>query len=260
MADLIEEHTDGVAILTLNRPDRLNALSPAMVDSLVAALERLAKSAEVGAIVLTGSGRGFCAGGDVKAMADAAERDFDTRLALLNHVHRLPMLLHTIPKVVIALVNGPAVGAGLALALACDFRIAAQSASLATGFARVGLSGDYGGTWFMTRLLGPERARDLYFSGRKLGSDEALRLGLVSDVVADDALLKDGLERARRLAGGPRLALGYMKRNLIEAESGTLASVLQMEAIHQARTGTSDDHKEASRAFVEKRAPVFRKS
>jgi 2-(1,2-epoxy-1,2-dihydrophenyl)acetyl-CoA isomerase len=258
VSDLLETTEGGVAWLTLNRPDRLNAFSPAMLEALGEALQRLSSDAEVGAIVLTGAGRGFCAGGDVKTMESRAAQGFEERVEGLRRMHQLPMLLRTIPKIVIAMVNGPAVGAGLGLALACDLRIAGRSARFGTGFAGVGYSGDFGGSWSLTRQVGTAKARELYLLGDIIDGTEAASLGLVNRVVEDDALHRKTLALARRIADGPRVAFGYMKRNLFAAETEPLTAVLEMEAVHQARTAMTEDHLEASRAFVEKRRPVFR--
>ncbi len=256
MSDLLETHADGVATLTLNRPDRLNALSETMVASLCEALPRLNLDPNVGAIVLTGAGRGFCAGGDVKRMA-ATEQGVEERQEGLRWRHESIRLLRTMGKIVIAAVNGPAAGAGLSLALACDLRLAARSARFRTAFAAVGFSGDFGGSWSLTRLVGTAKARELYYLNPLIDAEEALRLGLVTRVVDDDALASDAHSMAASLAQGPRVAFAYMKRNLHAAETEPLQTVLDMEALGQARTGMTEDHKEAARAFVEKRAPVF---
>jgi 2-(1,2-epoxy-1,2-dihydrophenyl)acetyl-CoA isomerase len=257
MSDLLETTEDGIARLILNRPDRLNAFSPAMLLALGEALQRLGSDAEVGVIVVSGAGRGFCAGGDVKTMESRATQGFEERVEGLRRMHQLPMLLRTIPKIVIAMVNGPAVGAGLGLALACDLRIAGRSARFGTGFAGVGYSGDFGGSWTLTRLVGTAKARELYFLGDVIDAAAAVSLGLVNRVVEDEALYRETTALARRIADGPRVAYGYMKRNLFAAETEPLAAVLEMEAVHQARTAMTEDHLEASRAFVEKRRPVF---
>ena len=258
MTDLLETMEDGIAWLTLNRPDRLNAFSPAMLLALREALQRVRSDAAVGVVVITGAGRGFCAGGDVKTMPERAEQGFEERVEGLRRMHQLPMLLRTMPKVVIAMVNGPAVGAGLGLAMACDLRIAGRSARFGTGFAGVGYSGDFGGSWTLTRLVGTAKARELYFFGEIIDAETARSLGLVSRVVEDDALHEVTAALARRIAEGPRIAYGYMKRNLFAAETEPLAAVLEMEAVHQARTAMTEDHLEASRAFAEKRRPVFK--
>ncbi len=257
MPDLLEEVTDGVAVLTMNRPDRLNALSEAMVRALCEALPRLAASPDVGAIVLTGAGRGFCAGGDVKIMA-ASEPTLDERHDGLRWRHESVRLLRTIGTVVIAAVNGPAAGAGLSLALACDLRLAARTARFRTAFAAVGFSGDFGGSWSLTRLVGTAKARELYYLNTEVDAAEAERLGMVTRVVDDAALLTEAMTMARRIAGGPRIAFQFMKRNLHAAETEPLGAVLDMEALGQARCSVTEDHREAVRAFVEKRPAVFR--
>jgi len=258
MPDLLEAKEDGIARLTLNRPDRLNAFSPAMLLALGEALQRLGGDASVGAIIITGAGRGFCAGGDVQTMAARASQGFEERVEGLRRMHQLPLLLRTIPKIVIAMINGPAVGAGLGLAMACDLRIAGRSARFGTGFAGVGYSGDFGGSWTLTRLVGTAKARELYFLGDIIDGAAAASLGLVNRVVEDDALQSETTALARRIADGPRVAYGYMKRNLFAAETEPFATVLEMEAVHQARTAMTEDHLEASTAFVEKRRPVFK--
>lgn len=259
MSDLIESTENGITTLTLNRPERLNALSPEMTAGLTEALERLATDHSVGAIVITGAGRGWCAGGDVKTMESrGAGQSFEDRAEGLRRAHRLPLLLRTIPKVVIAMINGPVAGAGLGLALACDLRIAGKSARFGTAFARIGYSGDYGGAWSLTRLVGTAKARELYFTADMIGAEEAARLGIVNRVVDDEELHSETMTLATRIADGPRVALGYMKRNLFAAETESFQSVLDLEAEHQARCGFTEDHKEAVAAFVEKRRPVFR--
>jgi 2-(1,2-epoxy-1,2-dihydrophenyl)acetyl-CoA isomerase len=257
MPDLLEEIAGGVAVLTLNRPDRLNALSEEMVRSLCEALARLNTDAAVGAIVLTGAGRGFCSGGDVKRMA-VAEQTLEDRHEGLRWRHESVRLLRTIGKVVIAAVNGPAAGAGLSLALACDLRVAARSARFRTAFASVGYSGDFGGSWSLTRLVGTAKARELYYLNPQIDAAEAERLGMVNRVVDDAALMDEAMAIARQIASGPRVAFSFMKRNLHAAETEPLQTVLDMEAFGQARTGMTEDHKEAAAAFIDKRQPVFR--
>ena len=205
MPDLLQTIDNGVAVLTLNRPDRLNALSEEMVAALCDTLPRLGTDPAVGAVLLTGAGRGFCAGGDVKRMA-STEQTMEERQEGLRWRHESVRLLRTIGKVVIAAVNGPAAGAGLSLALACDLRIAARSARFRTAFAGVGFSGDFGGSWSLTRLVGTAKAREMYYLNPQIDAEEALRLGMVSAVVDDDALMADAMAMARRIADGPRVA------------------------------------------------------
>jgi 2-(1,2-epoxy-1,2-dihydrophenyl)acetyl-CoA isomerase len=259
--DLLESVKDGVAVLTLNRPDRLNAMSRPMLDALLAALPRLAADPEVGAVVLTGAGRAFCAGGDVKAMAEGRESEGTTleeRAQALRSRMEVSRWLHEMPMPTIAMVRGAAAGAGLSLALACDLRVAGDTARFAPAFARVGYSGDFGGSWFLTRLVGTARARELYYTADIVDAQQALLLGLANRVVPDARLEEETLALARRLAGGPRVALRYMKRNFNAAETGTLKDSLDLEAWHHTRCGMTEDHREAAKAFVEKREPVFR--
>jgi len=209
-------------------------------------------------VVLTGAGRAFCAGGDVKSMAeDREQRSAAEATARLRSRMEVSRILHELPKPTIAMINGPAAGAGLAFALACDLRIAGNSARFVTAFVRVGFSGDFGGSFFLTRLVGTAKARELYFTGRPVDAEEALSLGLVNRLVPDDQLADTTMELARSLAQGPQIALRLMKRNLNCAESCGLSELLDMEAAHQVETGRTEDHREAAKAFVEKRAPVF---
>lgn len=258
MPDLIESVEDGVAVLTLNRPERLNALSPDMLSVLRDALPRLASDTAVGAIVITGAGRGFTAGGDVKSMPNRIDQTFEQRLESYRAMHVIPQLMRTLPKVIIGMINGPTAGAGLGLALACDLRIAGRSARFATAFANIGYSGDFGGSWLLTRLVGTAKARELYFLAEVIDAEQAFTLGMVNRVVDDTSLRDETMALARRIAAGPRVALGYMKRNLYAAETEPFNVVLEMEGIHQARCGQTDDHREAVAAFAEKRRPRFK--
>jgi 2-(1,2-epoxy-1,2-dihydrophenyl)acetyl-CoA isomerase len=257
--ELLESVSDRVATLTLNRPDRLNALSAPMLEGLLEALPRLAADAQVAVVVLTGAGRGFCAGGDVKSMAEGSSQlGMDDAVQRLRSRMEVSRLLHTIPKPTIAMVNGPAAGAGLAMALACDLRVAAESARFITAFAKVGFSGDFGGSYFLSKLLGNGKARELYYLGEPLDAAQALALGLVNTVVPDVELLHATMALAQRLARGPGVALGLMKQNFNAAETCTLDELLDLEAQHQIQTARTEDHAEAARAFVEKRPPLFK--
>ena len=257
MPDLVETVEDGVAILTLNRPESLNALSEDIRLGLLEAFHRLGADDAVGCIVLTGAGRGFCAGGDVKTMAGRSARVFEERAAGIQLSNRIPMLMHNTPKVIIGMINGVAVGAGLSMAAACDLRVAARSARFGTGFIKIGLSGDWGGTWTLTRLVGTAKARELFFTGDMIDAHEALRIGLINTVADDASLLDTTMTLARKIAAMPRVALGYTKKNLAAAETGDLAASLDMEAFNQARCSQTDDHREAVQAFKEKRKPMF---
>jgi 2-(1,2-epoxy-1,2-dihydrophenyl)acetyl-CoA isomerase len=256
--ELLETIEDGIATLTFNRPERMNALSTPITEGLLHGLPRLAGDPAVKVVVLTGAGRAFCAGGDVKSMAEGGEqRTAAEAAAHLRSRMEVSRILHELPKLTIAMINGPAAGAGLALALACDLRIAGTSARLVTAFVKVGFSGDFGGSYFLTRLVGTARARELYFTGRPVAADEALTLGLVNRVVPDDQLHDATMELARSLAQGPQIALSLMKRNMNCAENAGLAELLDLEAVHQVQTGRTEDHREAAKAFVEKRPPIF---
>jgi 2-(1,2-epoxy-1,2-dihydrophenyl)acetyl-CoA isomerase len=258
--ELLVAIEDGVAVLTLNRPERLNALTRTMLSGLREHLAAMAEDPAIGCVVLTGAGRAFCSGGDVRVQAAAAGRSElspEQRADQLRASMEASRLLHDMPKPTIAMLNGVAAGAGMSIALACDLRIAGESARMTTAFAKVGLSGDYGGTYFLTQLVGPSRARELYLTAEVLDSSRLLSLGLVTRVVADADLTAETLAQARRFANGPRVAHRYIKRNLKVAEEGTLSDALDAEAYGMLRTRETADHAEAARAFVEKRAPVF---
>lgn len=264
MTDLLETHDDGVAVLTFNRPERRNALSAAMIDGLLSALHRLSADKSVGCIVLTGAGGAFCAGGDVKGMAEreggsltGGGRTFEEGVAGLRAGMESSRLLHDMAKPTIAALPGPAAGAGLSLALACDLRIAATGVKMTTAFANVAFSGDYGGSYFLSRLVGTAKARELYFLGDAFSSETALELGIINKLVEPDALMAETMAWAKRLAHGPRIALGHMKRNLNLAEEGRLSALLDQEAFLMTRTSQTEDHREAAKAFTEKRKPTF---
>jgi 2-(1,2-epoxy-1,2-dihydrophenyl)acetyl-CoA isomerase len=235
-------------------------MSEPMIAGLLEALPRLADDPEVGVVVLTGAGRGFCAGGDVKAMAEGREftGTFEKRRRRFARAWRSRAGSTRCRKVTIAMVRGAAAGAGLSLALACDLRIASDTARFASAFARVGYSGDFGGSWYLTRLVGTAKARELYYTADIVDAQHALALGMVNRVVPDTRLEEETMTLAGRLARGPRVAYRYMKRNFNAAESGSLKDSLDLEAWHHTRTGETDDHREAARAFVEKREPTFK--
>jgi len=266
--DLLAHVDDGVAVITMNRPERRNAMSGGMLSAMSAALAAFETDPEVACIVLTGAGGAFCAGGDVKGMADgtgggstaAAGSDLDSRI----HAQRISQRatagkLHKMPKPTIASLPGAAAGAGFSLALACDLRIASEKAVMTTAFAKVGFSGDYGGTYFLSQLVGSAKARELYYLSDRIDMAEAQRLGLVNFVVPADRLETDTMLLAHRLARGPRVAYRYMKENINRAISGAdVDDCLDLEATHHIHTGFTEDHREAAKAFVEKREPVFK--
>ena len=261
MADLDERIADGVAVLTMNRPERRNALSASMMAGFLEALPRLANDEAVGCVVVTGAGQAFCAGGDVKAMAAGNSLAGDTleqKADFLRGRMEVSRIRHEMPKPTIAMMRGAAAGAGLSIAMACDLRIASDNARFTTAFAKVGFSGDFGGSYFLSKLVGTAKARELYLTADLIDAKEALRLGLVNRLATDGELEKATLDLARQLAAGPRVAHRYIKRNMNAAEHLSLKECLDLEAWHHTRTGATDDHKEGASAFAEKRRPVFK--
>jgi len=262
--DLLARVEDRVAILTLNRPERRNAFSTAMLQGLATSLRDAEHAPDVGCVVLTGAGGAFCAGGDVKAMAEGGGGGGADGPGVDAAVHDQRMMqretagrIYTMPKPVIASLPGAAAGAGFSLALSCDLRIASESAVLLTAFARVGFSGDWGGSYFLTQLVGSAKARELYYLSERVDAKEAERIGLVNRVVPAGDLEERTMELASRLAHGPTVAYRYMKENLNRAVGGDVMECLDLEATHHIHTGFTRDHREATKAFVEKREPVF---
>jgi 2-(1,2-epoxy-1,2-dihydrophenyl)acetyl-CoA isomerase len=272
MPDVIfEKRADGVGLITLNRPEMLNSLGGDLVPLFADALVECDKDSSVRCVAITGAGRAFCAGGDVRNMQQRNEGMTDNTGVPANTItnleaqvadlrrrqNTLSFRLHTMPKPVVALVNGHAVGAGLSIALACDLRIAGTAAKFGTAFRNVGLSGDFGGTYFLPRLVGAAKARELYFTAEILDATRALELGIVTKVVAQENLISEGLEFCAKLASGPTASLGKMKTNLNYAETHGLQESLDHEALLQRIAGMSQDSREAVLAFVEKRSPNF---
>jgi 2-(1,2-epoxy-1,2-dihydrophenyl)acetyl-CoA isomerase len=264
--DLRAEIKDGVAVITLNRPERRNALSAALLSALGEVIALVETDEDVGCVVLTGAGGAFCAGGDVKGMAarssDGAGGDGRSLDAAI-HRQRLSQRatsgrLWSMPKPTIAAIGGPAAGAGLSLALACDLRYAVPDAVLTTAFARVAFAGDYGGTWFLTQLVGSGKAKELYYFSERLTAEEARALGIVNAIFPIADFDREVMARARRLAEGPSIAYRYMKENLNRAATGVLGDCMDLEVTHHVHTGLTEDHREAALAFVEKREPRFR--
>ena len=259
MSVVLYEVADRVATVTLNRPERRNAMSAELLAELLAALERAAADEDVRAVVLTGAGPGFCVGGDLQAFAKGNEGrpSLEEGIANLRKSVRCSELLRGMPKPTIAAVNGAAAGAGLSLACACDLRIAARSAVFRTAFLSAGLSGDFGGTWTIPRLVGEARARELYLLNRKLDAAEAHDIGLVAEVVDDEGLAERVGDVAADLAAQAPLAIASIKANLNDSPSGTFAEHLDRECERHVTLAGSEDSAEAARAFLEKRAPAF---
>lgn len=256
------EHEDGLAIVTLNRPERLNALSGPVMDALRATLQRVAEDPDVRAVLLRSAGRAFCSGGDMKAGGmskdEAARLTLEDRTARLRKQMDSAGIMHTMDKPTVTALRGAIMGAGVGLGLSADLRIASRTLKLETAFGALGFSGDFGGAYFLTRLAGPSSARDLMLRSKRIDGEEALRLGLVNELVDDGELDERALSAARQLAAGPSIAYRYMKRALNAAADGApVSAILDFEAAAMIRTSQTDDHKEAVRAFIEKRAPRF---
>ena len=278
---LLARVEDGVGVVTFNRPERLNALHPDMYIGFANVLPQFATDDEVGAVLLTGAGRGFCAGGDVRAQSERAERaargsedssegtsegrsdgvegpSVEARIQdLRQRQAEVSATFFEFPKVTIAALPGPAAGAGLSIALSCDIRVAAPTAMITTAFAKVGFSGDFGGSWFLTRLVGLAKATELYLTSDKVSATEAVRLGIVNAVLPGEDFPAEALAYAATFAHGPRVAYRYMKENLHRAQEVDLRTALDAEAVAMTRTAGTADHREAARAFVEKRTPTF---
>lgn len=256
---VLQKLEGGLLTITMNRPERKNALNPEMVAGLVEAARRAADDPEVRAVLFKGAGGSFCVGGDVKSMAAGrAPLPFEVKMANLRRGMEVSRILHQMPKPVVAQLDGAAAGAGLSMALSCDLRIASESCKITTAFAKVGFSGDYGGTYFLTQLLGSARARELYLTSPVLTAKEAHAIGMVTKVVPDAEIDTAAHELALSLAQGPSIALGFIKRNINNAEHLPLEDCFDGEAIHHTRCSDTEDHKEAAKAFVEKRKPSFK--
>lgn len=270
---LIDKRSDGVALITLNRPERLNSMGGELMPLLAEYLAEVEHDPLVRCVAITGAGRGFCAGGDVGGMqrrndsqtAAAADPSPATLIAAMEAQVRdlrerqaaTVLRLRSMPKPTVALVNGHAVGAGLGLALACDLRVCSGAARFGTVFRNIGLSGDFGGSYLLQRLVGAGKARELYFTGEVIDARRALELGIANRVIEGESWLEEALAFCASLAAGPTLAYGRMKANLNLAETGTLAEVMDQEALNMRLSGMTNDSREAVRAFVEKREPRF---
>jgi 2-(1,2-epoxy-1,2-dihydrophenyl)acetyl-CoA isomerase len=255
--ELLSFADDNVLWLTLNRPERLNALTPDMLVTLKTALKSAEGDDRIGAVVVTGQGRAFCAGGDVKNMAGREDWTHEQHLGYLRGAHETTLQLARFSKPTVAMLNGACFGAGLSLALCCDFRIAARTARLGTAFANVGLSGDHGASWLLTRLVGTASAKELMMLARPIDAEKALVKGLVHEVVDESDVRTATLRLAGNLAAGPRLAYRLIKRNVEASATIDFEQALDLEATSQANAMMSQDHREARIAFAEKRPPRF---
>lgn len=254
-----------VATVTLNRPAKRNALSDRLTPALRQVLLYLEQRPDVGCVVITGADTAFCAGGDVSGMGEGSNPvshnqadHYEAKLQeLIQRQETLTLRLHQLSKPTIAVLPGVAAGAGFCIALACDLRIASESAFVTTGYRNIGFSGDYGGSWLLSQLVGPARTKELYFTGRRVAAEEALQLGIFNRVVPDAQLPEAAAALARDIADGPALALDYMKKNINAAQEIDLRSSLALEAERLLRCADTADHREAVAAFMEKRPPVF---
>ena len=283
MSHLEETFAAGVLTLTMNRPEARNAMSGEMMTALREAVPRAAANPQVRCLVLTGAGNAFCAGGDVKGFAtpddgadtrdtkrannrnnnrdnnrEAEDKSLEGQVHSLRQQMEVSRLLHEMPKPTLAIIPGAAAGAGLSLALACDLRFALDTAKLTTAFAKIGASGDYGGSYFLTYLVGTAKARELYFTADVITGEEALAIGLVNRIATVATFEHEAEAYARHLASLPTVALGYMKKNLNAAQHAGLGQVLDLEAAHMMRTFMTEDHKQAVTAFINKQPPEFK--
>lgn len=255
---ILTETRDGVATITLNRPEKLNAFGGTMREELIEALDAAATDATIGCVVITGAGRGFCAGGDIDAMLRMQqEGDAASFGSLLEAGRAVATRLRAMPKLAVAMVNGVAAGAGCNLALACDYRIASAEATLGQTFVRIGLHPDWGGSFFLPRLVGPSRALELMASGRMVAAEEALAIGMVDRVVPADRLASETLAFARAIAAGPRSAIAAIKKAVHASAANDLDAQLALEIAHQQAAFASNEAREGIAAFLEKRAPRF---
>jgi enoyl-CoA hydratase/carnithine racemase len=258
MSDLLYEKKDKIATITLNRPDKLNAFTGPMIEAWAKSLADAQADPEVNVIVVTGSGRAFCAGGDVARMGQGEPTPLDHKNSLWEGVHRVPKTLETVDKPVIAMVNGLAVGAGMGMTVMCDVRIAAQSARFSTGYVRVGLVPGDGDTYFLPRLIGTARALELLWTADFIEAPEALRLGIVNRVVPADKLPEETYAFARRVADGPQVPVRMIKRLVYQSMRLDLRTHLDLVSSHMAVVRETEDHKEGVQAFKDKRPPKFK--
>jgi len=257
-AVLLESVQDGIALLVMNRPDKLNALNNELATALNLAFERIGREPSIRAVVLTGAGRAFCAGGDLGMIGKGREARDPKQLEPILRAGMAAVLgMRTIEQPVLAAVNGAAAGAGMNIALAADIRFAAEEATFGQNFARVGLFPDYGGTFFLPQLVGPAKAAELFYTGDMIDAREALRLGLLNRVVPGAQLAAEAKAFAAKLAAGPPLAIRAVKQTLFGAQRQALEHALEAEVQQQMRCFASEDSLEGIHAFFEKRPAKF---
>ena len=256
---LLESREGSILTLTLNRPERLNALNNDLSTALHEALARVAADHTVHVVIVTGAGRAFCAGGDLAVIGASRARGDASELApILRAGMQAVLRIRTMPQPVIAAVNGPAAGAGMNIALAADLRIAVEEALFGQNFAKVGLFPDYGGTYFLPQLVGPSKAAEFFYTGEMIDAKTALRLGLVNHVYPAARFPSEVQALAAKIAAGPQIAIRAIKQTLFAREKEALVAALEREVEHQLKCFHSQDCQEGIRAFLEKRAPSFR--
>jgi enoyl-CoA hydratase/carnithine racemase len=272
MTDLIFVVQDGIATITLNRPEARNAFSIQMIDSWIKALEEVRDNDEIRVLVLTGNGKAFCAGGDIKAMNNGLgfldlsgheDQDFTTsglarKNSLWKHVQRIPLLMEEIDKPTIAAINGDAIGAGLDMALQCDLRIASSQARFGEGYVKVGIVPGDGGGYFLPRLIGPDKALELLWTGRIIEVEEARTLGLITKQVPHEVLIEEAYKLANQLARGPQQAIRLIKRTVYQGLKTDLRTSLDMVSSFMGLVTEHPDYQEGLNAIIEKRKPEFK--
>lgn len=262
MNDTVLYEADGpIATVTLNRPDNMNTMNNELLSAATEIFERVASDDDIRAVIFTGNGRAFCAGGDLGGGAGGGvfdDRPVQQQSESLRRAMRTSQLLHDMPKVTIAAINGACAGAGLSWACACDIRYTAASAKFNTAFLSAGVSGDFGGTWTLPRIVGPSKARELYMLSERFTADDAERIGLVARVLSDDELIPTVRQIATKLAKSAPVALQRIKANFNDSERLSFSEALDREADRHTRCALTDDATEAATAFMEKREPVFK--
>src|SRR5579864_1472762 len=257
-SSILESRHEGIVTLVLNRPDRLNALNNDLAVALNESLQRISQDDSIRVVILSGAGRGFCAGGDLGAIGKGRQTGATKELEpLLRSGMQAVLKMRTMHQPVIAAVNGPAAGAGMNIALAADIRIASEEATFGENFSRVGLFPDFGGTWFLPQLVGPSVAAELFYTGEMIDAQTALRLGIVNRVVPAAKLEAEAQSLAMKISQGLPVAVRAVKRALFGSEKAALAKALEHEVQEQIRCYLSEDCSEGIRAFFEKRPPKF---